>query len=121
MNVDELRSALISAIVEDSAEWQSYLLSMLAEGLTSRIRVLLSQWSNEPRIAAKLSVLNELQAAISLRLVRLPSYGESSSDETFVNSLFELARQGHCEAELTVAVSNVLSVLALRQLQFSEE
>lgn len=121
MNVDELRSALIAAVDEDFTEWQSHLLALLAEGLTGSVRVLLSQWSNEPRIAAKLSVLNELQAAISLRLVKLLSDEETSSDETFINSLFALARQGDCEAELSVAVSNVLSVLALRQLQFGEE
>lgn len=121
MNVDELRSALLAACDEDSTEWNSYLLSLLAAGLTSSVRLLLSQRSSASRIIDKLSILNELQTAINLRIVGCLSGEEVSPDETFIDSLFGLARQGDCEGELTTAVRNLLSVLALQQLQFSEE
>lgn len=121
MDVDELQAALLAACDEHSDEWNSYLLAMLTVGLTSSIRMLLSQGLMTPELTAKLSVLNELQAAISLRLVNHLSGAEVCADEAFVNSLFDAARQGNCEGELTTAVRNLLSVLALQQLQFSEK
>lgn len=120
MTEAEIKSALIFALSEDWEEWRSYVLALIANSLTTRVRALLLHLLEEPEIATKLSAINEMQQAIAKRLINLFKEQDQGLEDAFVDWLFEKARTGQCTAELNIALCDVLSVLALQELSLKE-
>lgn len=106
----EFKAKLVAALSLDRPEHTAYVLALLANSLAGEARC---HRAATPEEAATLLALNELQHAISERLVAVLTYRDAGPAGAFIEGLFAAARDLGCGREWRLAVCDVLSVLAL--------
>lgn len=113
MDEDRLKSEFVSLLDANWPDWKAHVLSLLASGLTARVHILLTGPPDGPELIIKLHTLNDLLRAVTDRLVNFFQHQDRWEEEAFFDTLFERARRGRCERELSGAVCDVLTVFAL--------
>jgi hypothetical protein len=118
MGEAELKAELINALTLDLPEHTAYVLALLAEALCVEAR---SHRSPAAEAVATLLALNELQHALSDRLVKVLTYQEAEPAADYVEGLFAKARELGCDREWQLAVRDAVSVLMLWRLRDEAE
>jgi len=114
----ELKAELVNALTLDRPEHTAYVLALLAEALCVESR---SHRFPAPKAVATLLALNELQHALSDRLVKVLTYEEVESAADYVDGLFAKAYDLGCDREWQLAVRDAVSVLVLWRLRDGAE
>jgi hypothetical protein len=97
-----LKAELVTALTFDRPEHTAHVLAMLAGALATEARC---HRALTPETAATLLAINELQLALSSRLVDVLTYQEPVPAEAFIEGLFAKARDLGCAEQLQRAVS----------------
>lgn len=106
----ELTAELVAALTRDRPEHTAYVLALLIEALAVETRC---HRASTPEAVATLLALNEVQHALSRRLVMVLTYEEAGSAGAFVEGLLAAARNLGCGEQWRLAVCDVVSVLVL--------
>src|SRR2546423_1677387 len=114
MEEAELTAELVAALTLDLPEHTAYVLALLAEALASEARC---HRAPTPEAAATLLALNELQHAVSKRLMTVLTYEAAGPATTFIEGLFAAARDLGCGEQWQLAARDVVSVLVLWRLR----
>lgn len=109
MDKDNIKSAFESVLSRSAPHLKIATLALLAHNITIGVRGIRSNQAKGPDAVEKLYALNEAQHTISARLMNIASGKDEWQESTFINALFESARQGHCEGELMWAMNYTLS------------
>lgn len=105
MTYKEIINAATSALSGFSEERKIYVLLLLSHNLTVSGRGVYSDRSGDPKTIQKFYTLNELQHRLSSQLMHLASKdGAAEPEDSFIESLYALACDGNCEAELSSAL-----------------
>jgi hypothetical protein len=118
MGETELKAELVNALALDRPEHTAYVLALLAEALCVEAR---SHRAPAAEAVATLLALNELQHALSDRLVKVLTYEEMGPAAAFVEGLFAKARDLGCDKQWEQAVRDAVSVLVLWRLRDGAE
>lgn len=110
MNEDEVKSAVKSSLSGLSSSRKLYVLSLLVHNLTISGRSVYSERSEDNDTTEKLYTLNEVQHRLSSQLMHITSNdGDAQTDDDFIDSIYDFAKQGSCEGELSSALKFTLS------------
>lgn len=109
-----LTAELVFDLDLDRPEHTAHVLAMLAGSVATEARC---HRSLTPEMATTLLALNELQLAISGRLMAVLTYQGVTPSETFIRGLFAQARELGCAEEWRLAVCDAVTALIGWRLQ----
>ena len=104
-SLENLILSATSALSTMSAEQKIFALSRLTQNLTIGGRNVYSERFTAPDTIEKFYTINEMLHRVSNQLMHLSSGDDKAEpDETLIDSLYHLAREGRCEVELMWAL-----------------
>jgi hypothetical protein len=109
-----LTAELVFALDLDRPEHTAHVLALLVGSVATEARC---HRELTPETAATLLALNELQLALSRRLLAVLTYQGVDSSETFIAGLFAQARELGCAEEWRLGVCDAVTALIGWRLQ----
>jgi hypothetical protein len=108
MEIEEIKSLLIKALVDSTKVQRLFILSLLIHNLTILGRGIYSDFNSDKNFGNKFYCLNEIQHKVSGFLMNELETADYSEKE-FVDTIFTTSKQGSLENYLANSIKYTLS------------